>query len=151
MERVGRQGHEADLGEAPGHVLDIGIQASVFMNHQDDRSLALERRRHDQIAFPLPVALGRGKRHVVGRDIRIVEGDLFGFGVVRQQGRQKHSHGQRRRCDGCQPIYEGPTVDQTVSILVVPVEGFLRYRLRRRGWPILFHGHQDSSLSDDPR
>ena len=95
------------------------------MHHQDHRRLAFQGSGNDQIPSPFLVPLGRRERLVLRPDIRIVERNLLGGGIVRQQGRQQHAHREPGRRQRGQPRHERPLVYQTVRIFVIPIKRLL--------------------------
>ena len=86
---VGREGKVARQRHAPGHVLDVRIQAAVFVDHQHKRQRPGFSGGADQVAAGLAVAHGRFEARAAGRQPRIVGFDLPGLDELRGQRRQQ--------------------------------------------------------------
>ena len=71
------------------------------------------------------MALRRGEGDVAALDVGIIERHLLGLGVLGHEGPEERGHRQPGGGEGAEPRHEGPAIDDPVSILVVPVEGFL--------------------------
>mmetsp|Transcript_27437 Transcript_27437/g.50564 ORF Transcript_27437/g.50564 Transcript_27437/m.50564 type:complete len:259 (-) Transcript_27437:2192-2968(-) len=93
---VGTKGQVSGLGRAAHNVLDIGVQPTVFVDHQHRWQLACRPRRlcHQPLncAMPIRALIGDADR----LDGRIVRGHLFGQRII---GLQALQNGRRR--DAC--------------------------------------------------
>ncbi len=121
---VGRQGDEPGLGHAPGHVFDIGIEATVLVHDDDARHLALGLGRAHQIGTDLAVAPGRGIADILGDDVGVGKGDLLRQRIV---GRERVEHGDRRHAaqgEGGGAVEEFAAVEFAVHVEIVELEQF---------------------------
>ncbi|MNT17257.1 hypothetical protein D3C72_1523970 [compost metagenome] len=55
---IGRQRDKSGLGQTPGNVFDVGIEAAVLMDHDNPRHVAFDLGRAYQVATDLTMALG---------------------------------------------------------------------------------------------
>jgi hypothetical protein len=87
-QRIGRQCHVACGGETARHVLDVGVEAAVLMDHDDAGRLAGPRRGR-QVPAHLPGALGRLVVEALRLDARILRLHLLGEGEIRREHLQE--------------------------------------------------------------
>jgi hypothetical protein len=121
-QEVGRKG-EVTLDREPSrHVLDMRVEAAVFLDHDDGGPLALGRGPHQ---VTVDRAFGRLVRHPLGREPAVVGRDDGGLGVIVLQQRQQRRGGRRRARKLGQAIEEFAPIDPAVGEAVVEIDDAL--------------------------
>ena len=92
------QRQKSGLGQTPGDILDIGVQAAVLMYHHHGGQFSHRSRGLHQIASHIAIAVGRGVGDVIGDNIGVVEADLLGQSIIRRHDAQKRR--RRQSADG---------------------------------------------------
>ena len=116
---VGREGEEAVECCAPRHVLDVGVEAAVLVNHQHRGERARARGLHQIAAHGARGAARRRPGDVARLDLGIGEGNRLRVGVARKQ---RLRHGEPAHGDGGGAREERAAVHAAVAILVVELE-----------------------------
>jgi hypothetical protein len=104
---------------AARHVLDVGIEPAVLVDHQHGTVRTGAARLHQVAAHGARRAAGRRIAHVCCLDARVGEGDRLRLRVARQQ-RLRHCEPARRHRGGARQKLAA--VDRAVAILVVEIE-----------------------------
>ncbi len=119
---VGGERDEAGLGHAPRHILDIGVEAPVLMDHDHAGDLAGGLGRADQIAADLAIALGRLVGDVLRDDVRVGELDLLRHRIVRAQRGEDPRRAQPGDGEGAGAVEELALGDPAMDVEVVELE-----------------------------
>ncbi len=154
---IRRQRQEALRGGAPRHVLDVGVESAVLVDHQHGGERPLSARLHQVAAHGAGAAAGRGIADVARLDALVGEGDGLRLRVTGQQRLRHGQAGYARDRDRARPGQELAAVDVSVAVLVVEIVdalvdlqlGHRRWRLRVGGGAGKGHGlvvgHRSSS------
>ena len=85
-QRIRRKGDEAIERQTTGDVLDVRVQAAVFMDDQHSRQLSFGIGRLYKVTAHRAVTLGRRQFNEAGLDSRVAPGHLLRLGKTRAQG-----------------------------------------------------------------
>ncbi len=136
-EGVGAQRHEVGGGEAAHHVLDVGVQAPVLVDHQHGR-LGLGGTGGEGQKPPHGArALGGGVFHVLGFDPSIVGWHLLCPRVPGLERLQDPEGGGSTAEDFGGALEEVPALDEPVHVAVEE----LQHLLREVAGLLALHGH----------
>ncbi len=98
---IGGQRHVASGGKTAGNVLHIGIEAAIFVHHQNGRQAAVAGAgRSHQVTADAAIALRRGHRDGLGADAAVVFRHLYRPGIIGLQHLE-----QRQRTDAAHGIF----------------------------------------------
>ena len=104
---------------AAGDVLDVRIEAAVFVDDDHRRKRPHAHGLHEIAAHGARIAAGRRIVHVLGLDARVGKRDGLRFGIARQK-RLRHDEAPRAERPGA--LEELAPVDAAVAVLVIQIE-----------------------------
>ena len=122
---VGRQYQIPFQRQPAGNVFDVGVEAPVFVHHQNAGQLAIRLGGLGQVALDAAVTGGRGDIDHAGADACIVFGHHLAHGKVGAQSRQQ-AHGRGATHGKLLGLFQKTTpVHQTVHIGIKQDQQFL--------------------------
>jgi len=134
-ERIGRKRHETLQRQAPRDVLDVRVQASVFVNHQHGRQLGSARAgRARQVAVDAARAAGRGIVEPFDCQPRIVLRNLLAGCKVRAQRGEQARSAQARLGEPLRLREKPPPVQAAVDVSVKQEQQLLVKIPDARAW-----------------
>ena len=101
---------------AARHVLDVGVEAAVLVDHQDGGEGAVPGRLHEIAAHRARIAARRRIGDVGRLEAGVGEGNRLGLGVARHQG-LRHCQAAHRHGGGL--LQERATIDAPMAVFVV--------------------------------
>ena len=116
---VGRQRQKPFGRGAARHVLDVGIEPAILVDHQHDGKRPVALGLHQVAAHGAGGAARRRVGHVAGLDALVGEGDRLGVRVTRQQ---RLRHGEAADRHDSRLLQEGAAIDPPVAVFVIEID-----------------------------
>jgi len=122
---IGREGDEIGERETARDVLDIGVEATIFVDDEDRREPGRVRRPH-QVALDAAIALRRRHRGGFGLDPLVVRRNLDRPGVIRPQHLEERGGGQPADGEFLRAMQKPAAADRAMHVAVEQVQQPLR-------------------------